>query len=77
MIRVLIPVLAFAACTVPNPIYEARVMQLAAANDEVAPGHASCLLAIDRPDVALDPAADMTAEEIERFVACAAERASR
>ncbi|MEM7491330.1 MAG: hypothetical protein AAF390_19625 [Pseudomonadota bacterium] len=74
-----LPVLAFAlsACQVANPAYEARVEALAAVNAEVTPGHASCLLAIDRADVALDPVAPMTPQEIERFVTCTAERASR
>ncbi|MEL6587327.1 MAG: hypothetical protein AAFY65_13750 [Pseudomonadota bacterium] len=45
-------------------------------NAAVEPGHASCLAAIGRADVALDPTADMSTEEIDAFVRCIGERAS-
>ncbi|MEM8822845.1 MAG: hypothetical protein AAGF30_04475 [Pseudomonadota bacterium] len=77
MIRILPLTLPLAACVAVNPAYEARVMTLAEQNEDVSPGLASCLLAIDRPDVALDPVADMSRTEIEGLVACTAERASR
>ncbi|MEM7641874.1 MAG: hypothetical protein AAF366_05045 [Pseudomonadota bacterium] len=72
----LLLVLPLAACNAANPAYEARVMALADANEEVSPGLASCLLSIGRPDVALDPAAEMSPQEIEQLILCTAERAA-
>lgn len=45
------------------------------ATAEVRPGLASCLAAIDRPDVAADPEAPMSTGEITALVTCTAERA--
>ncbi|WP_220748630.1 MULTISPECIES: hypothetical protein [Jannaschia] len=42
---------------------------------EVSPGLASCVTAIGRPDLATDPDASMTNDEIEALLTCTAERA--
>lgn len=42
---------------------------------EVQPGLASCLFAINRPDVAAEPDAPMSLTEIAALVNCTAERA--
>jgi hypothetical protein len=71
----LLLLLSMTACMPANPAYEARVSALA--SEEVSPGLASCLLSIDRPDVARDPGAAMSQTEIEALVTCTARRASR
>jgi hypothetical protein len=78
MIRLLLLAPALAAC-VPvtgSPAYERRVLTLASQSDEVSPGLASCLLSIDRPDLAADPHGRMSGAEIRALVACTAERAA-
>ncbi|UWQ18013.1 hypothetical protein [Jannaschia sp. M317] len=47
------------------------------ADVEVTPGLASCVTAIGRPDLAVDPSGPMSNQEIEDLLACTAERASR
>ncbi|SFJ38995.1 hypothetical protein [Jannaschia pohangensis] len=54
---------------------ETGTSQALATGDGVAPGHASCLAAIGRPDVAMDPEAELTKTEITEFLACISERA--
>ena len=43
----------------------------------VTPGLASCVTAIGRPDLAVDPEGEMSNEEIRELLNCTAERASR
>ena len=66
---VLISTLALSACN--------QATAPAVSVSEVQPGLASCLAAIDRPDVAADPDAAMSPAEIEALVDCTADRASR
>jgi hypothetical protein len=54
--------------------YDAEVAALA--SDEVPEGVVSCLRAIGRTDVALDPEAEMSSAEIAELVACTGRRAA-
>lgn len=69
-----VPVVVAAGCN--TSISGPTALDFVGSDIAMTPGLASCVTAIGRADLTIDPEADMTNDEIEALLTCTAERAS-